>query len=119
MKGYYNDRNKTEKLINQWMGSERNADYLGAATRFKLSRQRCKNLFISMSFQNKSLAWKEISAKEYQQDPSLICKSMTRNRRKQFTLELGLDILQLISKYGKICKFNGNFENTHITVSEM
>ena len=60
LKGY-----KGNEFETNFMGSEGNADFLGAASLTKASRQRCKNLFISMSFQGKKITWKDISSIEY------------------------------------------------------
>ena len=46
------------------MGNERNAEFLGVSSLTRLSRQKCKNLFISMSFRDKSLTWKDIAIDE-------------------------------------------------------
>ena len=42
------------------MGSQKHADFLGASSFTLKTRQSCKNLFISMSFQDKSLSWREV-----------------------------------------------------------
>ena len=64
LKGYYGNRFNTEKMVNKSMGSEGNADFLGAASLTKSTRQRCRNLFTSMSFQGKNLIWKDIPFKD-------------------------------------------------------
>ena len=64
MRGVYGNNLETEKMVNNTMGSEGNADFLGAASLTKTSRQRCRNLFISMSFHGKNLIWKDIPYKD-------------------------------------------------------
>ena len=52
-------------MIKEFMGSQKNADFLGASSFTLATRQLCKNLFISMSFQDKSLSWREIVGTEF------------------------------------------------------
>ena len=62
----YNNVNRTNGLKNKWMGSEGHADFLGPATLTLKTRQRCRNLFISMNFQGKSLTWQNLPEKAMQ-----------------------------------------------------
>ena len=59
-KGLYNNVKGTNKMLMPWLGSEGHADFLGAGSLTRTTRQRCNNLFISMSFQGKSLTWRNL-----------------------------------------------------------
>ena len=42
------------------MGSQGNADFLGASILTSLTRQKCRNLFIGMDFRGKFIEWKDL-----------------------------------------------------------
>ena len=47
------------------MGSQGNADFLGASLLTKMTRQTCRNLFIGMDFRGKFLEWKNLPSNNY------------------------------------------------------
>ena len=65
-KKLYNNAKGTNNFKVKWLGSEGHADFLGAASVTIKTRQRCRNLFTSMSFQEKSLTWKNLPEKAMQ-----------------------------------------------------
>ena len=47
-------------FTNEWFGSQGNADFLGAGGIIQVTRQECKNMFVSMNFREKSLTWRNL-----------------------------------------------------------
>ena len=63
--GIYGSKQKSDRIMKLLMGGEANTDFLGVSSLTQMSRQKCKNLFISMSFKEKSLTWKNTAVNEW------------------------------------------------------
>ena len=63
--GIYGSKQKSDRIMKLLMGGEANTDFLGVSSLTQMSRQKCKNLFISMSFKEKSLTWKDTAVNEW------------------------------------------------------
>ena len=56
--GYYDNLKMMNNFTNTFFGSQGNANFLGAGGIIQLTRQKCRNLFVSMNFREKILTWR-------------------------------------------------------------
>ena len=62
--GYHNNPELATSFTNEFFGSQGNADFLGAGSIIRGTRQECTDMFISMNFREKSLTWKNLPKDE-------------------------------------------------------
>ena len=69
-KGLHENTTMTVMFKKKWFGKRGgDTDFLGAGSIIPYSRQKCKNMFISMNFRGKSLTWRILPKDELKHDP--------------------------------------------------